>query len=431
MDAQQPVQGMPYTRDRPKPVGTEPSSGRLDSLDYVRGLAVMGIILANIMAMGQPFSAYMYPAAFTVDHSRLEDWLWGAQLVLVDGKMRGLFTLLFGAGIYLFMEKAWAKGATRWLQLRRLAWLGLFGLLHYYLIWRGDILFSYAVSGLIAVVFFLDLKPKTQLVLGLLGYVAGGIFYAVSMIFMQVTVDGPAPDSAALADVRGSFLEQAASDLADGRAETVLRQDGSYVDYARHNLHEHTGDPVFNVIFFAFETLPLVLIGMAFYRFGLFSGSVSQRSLRWAWISLVTGAALTALVAGWMVTNGLTYYATLAAHTGWSHFPRLLMVLGLLVVLTHWAGQHHGWLKDRIVAAGRCAFTNYLGTSIVLLLVFGNWGLDLFGRLGRTELYLVAVAMWVLILAWSKPWLGRFRFGPLEWLWRCLTYGRLFPLKHV
>ena len=88
-----------------------------------------------------------------------------------------------------------------------------------------------------------------------------------------------------------------------------------------------------------------------------------------------------------------------------------------------------GWLAERISAAGRAAFTNYLGTSIVMLVLFHGWGVGLYGALGRTELHLVTLAAWVLMLAWSKPWLERFRFGPLEWLWRCLTYLRVFPLR--
>ena len=89
---------------------------RIDTLDFIRGLAVMGILAANIVAFGQPFEAYMYPTAFLTDPADPGGWMWIAQFILIDGKMRGLFTLLFGAGVYLFMEKAWARGGTRKLQ---------------------------------------------------------------------------------------------------------------------------------------------------------------------------------------------------------------------------------------------------------------------------------------------------------------------------
>src|SRR3546814_14379458 len=97
----------------------------------------MGILAANIVAFGQPFSAYMYPDAFLTDHGPVSDWLWAVQFVLIDGKMRGLFTLLFGAGMMLFIERSWARDETRWLQARRLFWLILVGLIHFFLLWLG------------------------------------------------------------------------------------------------------------------------------------------------------------------------------------------------------------------------------------------------------------------------------------------------------
>jgi uncharacterized protein len=110
----------------------------------------MGILAGNIVAFGQPFDAYMYPAAFKVDAGDPGGWMWIVQFILIDGKMRGLFTLLFGAGMYLFMEKAWARGATRKLQAWRLAILMAFGMIHFFFIWPGDILFYYALFGFIA-----------------------------------------------------------------------------------------------------------------------------------------------------------------------------------------------------------------------------------------------------------------------------------------
>ncbi len=101
----------------------------------------------------------------------------------------------------------------------------------------------------------------------------------------------------------------------------------------------------------------------------------------------------------------------------------------LAALLALWGAGKKGWLGERVVATGRMAFSNYLGTSFVLLFVFSPWALDLFGVLNRPQLYLVVLAVWVLMLLWSKPWLERFRYGPLEWLWRCLTYGRMFALR--
>ncbi|MBX7539878.1 DUF418 domain-containing protein [Qipengyuania sp. GH29] len=390
----------------------------------------MGILVANIVSMGQPQTAYPYPGAFTSGHSPAEDWMWVSQLVLIDGKMRGLFTILFGAGLYLFMEKVWEKGATRLLQVRRLLWLGLFGLLHYYLLWQGDILFAYAVSGLIAVLFCLDLAPRQQLVLGLLGYVCGVLFYGLSTIFMQQMADGPVPDNAMQAETRAAFVEMAEADIADGQLETAIRQDGSYGELVAHVFKEHGRDPFYEILNFPFETLPLMLIGMALYRTGFFNGGFERRTmLRYGLFAILGGGALTLWIGLATKAAGLTYYGTYAALVGWNMIPQLMMTLGYLALLVAFAPRAGGWLGARVSAAGRAAFTNYLGTSLIMLLVFGNWGLDLFGQFGRTELYMTVIATWAVMLGWSKPWLDRYRYGPLEWLWRCLTYGRLFELR--
>jgi uncharacterized protein len=410
------------------PIGASGAS-RIGSLDFIRGLAVMGILAANIVAFGQPFDAYMYPDGFLVPHSEAEDWMWVAQFVLIDGKMRGLFTLLFGAGLYLFMEKAWARGHGRWLQARRLFWLLLFGLAHFYLIWRGDILTCYAVFGLVALA-AMRWAAKTQLIAGLLGYAVGAIMiggFAASPYMVAETEFG---DQAAYAEMREQLAADKAEALADGQAEHRIITQGSYGDYVRHNLSEHAGDPLFGLFLFSLETLPLMLIGMALYRFGLFSGGIDPgRLLRWGAVGIVIGSVLTLMIGLWVKSIGFSYWGTLAAFMSFSFIPRLPVVLGLAAVLAVVGSRASGWLAERISAAGRAAFTNYLGTSLVMLLVFHGWAGGVFGALGRTELYLVMLGAWALMLLWSKPWLERYRFGPLEWLWRCLTYQKLFPLR--
>jgi uncharacterized protein len=117
------------------------------------------------------------------------------------------------------------------------------------------------------------------------------------------------------------------------------------------------------------------------------------------------------------------------AYLGPQALTRLPVVIGLAALRALWGPKATGWFGSRVAAAGRMAFSNYIGTSLIMLVVFQGWGFDLFGSLDRPRLYLVVLATWVIMLAWSKPWLGRFRFGPLEWAWRCLTYGRLVKLR--
>ncbi len=402
---------------------------RIGSLDLIRGIAVLGILAANIVAFGQPFSAYMFPATFLVPTGDPGGWLWIAQFILIDGKMRGLFTLLFGAGLYLFMERAWARGRTRWLQARRLLFLLMFGMIHYFFIWRGDILFYYAVIGFV-VLLCLGWNAKDQLKVGLLAYVVGALLYLVMMTPLHLIADTPLGEAEAMAETRMGLEEGKQEALADDVVETQLKQSGDYAGFVSHRASEHWYEPFTNLIFFGLETVPLMLIGVGLYRLGFFSGGIDPGRMRfWGWAGFLVGGALHLLIGIYVKSIGFTYYGTLAAFVGWSPIPRLMMVLGIAALLIHYSAHWRGWLAQRLAAAGRAAFTNYLGTSILMLFVFHGWAMGLFGELNRPQLYLVVLVAWGIMLAWSKPWLERFRYGPLEWLWRCLTYGKVFPIK--
>ena len=403
---------------------------RIDTLDFIRGLAVMGILAANIIAFGQPFEAYMYPSAFLTDPGDPNGWMWIAQFVAIDGKMRGLFTLLFGAGIYLFMEKAWARGATRGLQAWRLAILMVFGMVHFFFIWPGDILFYYALFGFVALA-CLKWSIKTQLWVGLAGYMLGVLIYAAMFTATWAIADTSFGEiSPELAEARAGMTAGIDETLARGDVPNAAIVAGDYGTLVMHRLTEQWSEPLNNAMLFGLETLPLMLIGVALYRLGFFNGAIGRaKLLRWGWIG-VTAGGLAHLAIGLAVqAGGFTFYGTLAAYIGWSPLPRLWMILGLAALLVAYAPSATGWLGERIRAAGRAAFTNYLGTSILMMLVFHGWALGLFGELSRPQLYIVVLLAWAVMLAWSKPWLDRFRYGPLEWLWRSLTYRTVFPLR--
>lgn len=403
----------------PQPIGYS----RLEGLDFTRGVAVMGILAANIVGFGQPFLAYTWPGGFATPLHAYDNWLWLAQFVLIDGKMRGLFTLLFGAGLVLFVDHAERRGDSGWRQVRRLAGLMLFGLAHYFLLWRGDILTAYAACGIVALL-FLRLRAEALLAVGLIGYFAGALVYSAQ--FGALWADW-APGGLSLS---AELEELLARERADGAAELLIARNGSYFEYVEHAVHAHASEWLLMIAQVWLETLPLMLIGMALYRFGLFDGSVERRTqLRWGWIGVATGSLATAALGLWVVRDGLSYSGSLFAFLGPSAFTRLPVVIGLAALLAV-AGQHvHGRLGRRTIAAGRMAFSNYIGTSLAMLFVFQPPGLRLFGQLGRVELYLVVLLGCGAMLAWSKWWLARFNYGPLEWVWRCMTYGRRFPLK--
>ena len=405
------------------------SGSRIASMDFIRGIAVMGILGANIVVFGQPMSAMAYPGAFLVPHGALDDWLWVAQFVLVDGKMRALFSMLFGAGMILFMDRARAKGATKWLQVRRLLWLGVFGLIHYFFIWRGDILFGYACAGLVALL-FIDMPRRNQLVLGVMGYVLGALLFLAMMGSMQYVADTPLGENPVFTEMAQELELGRAAEIADDQLETEMITEGRYGAWVAHNFTDHTAGLSGNLLYMVFETVPLMLIGMALFRYGLFSGGLNARKQRiWGWIGVISGGLMSLGIGLWIKASGLTYYGTLAAFIGWSPLPRLFMALGLAALLALWGARATGWLAERVSAAGRVAFTNYLGTSVLMLFLFHGWAGGLYSTLSRPMLYLVMLATWALMLRWSYPWLQRYYYGPLEWLWRCLTYGKRFPFK--
>lgn len=417
--------------DTPSAADVAPVSvvDRIETLDFIRGLAVMGILAANIVAFGQPMEAYMYPAAFQTDAGDPGGWMWIAQFTLIDGKMRGLFTLLFGAGLYLFMEKAWARGATRRLQAWRLAILMLFGMIHFFFIWAGDILFYYALFGFVALA-CLRWSVKTQLWVGLGGYMLGVLVY-VGLIMPWLIVDTPFGESSPdMLETRASMIAEIDGTLARSEVPNAAIAAGDYAGLVTHRITEQWNEPLLNALLFGFETLPLMLIGMALYRMGFFGGGFDRAALlRWGWAGVIAGG-LAHLAIGLIVqASGFSYYATLAGFVGMSPLPRLWMVLGMAALMVVYAPSASGWLGERVRAAGRAAFTNYLGTSVLMMFMFHGWALGLFGQLNRPQLYIVVALAWVIMLAWSKPWLDHYRYGPLEWFWRCLTYRKVFPLR--
>lgn len=410
-----------------QPVDLAPvsTSERISSLDFIRGIAVMGILAANIIAFGQPLMATMYPPAFLSPDNDPQHYWWLAQFVVIDGKMRGLFSVLFGAGLYLFVEKATERGAGQGLAVRRMAFLALFGLLHFYFIWIGDILFLYSVSGL-ALLAFYTFKPMNQLILGILGYLFSALIFGAMFGGLYWVATSGVMDAAETAEFQSKFM----AGMESGTRMTDAIRSGDYLAFVAANFTENLWMPISSLSMAMVETMGLMLIGMGLIRMGFFSGAFDRRKmLLWGWAGIVFGGIGTYLVGTWLISSGFDVLAGMFAYIGFSAAPRLLMILGLAALMVVYAPSATGWLGQRISAAGRAAFTNYLGTSILMLFVFHGWAFALFGELGRPQLYLVVLGAWVVMLAWSKPWLDRFKYGPLEWLWRCLTYGKKFPLR--
>lgn len=401
------------------------------ALDFVRGVAVLGILFANITAFAQPYTAYFWPPAMNGGMAAGDAAVWVFQFIFVDGKFRGLFTLLFGAGIALFLERAWARGAGRGLQLRRLFWLLVFGLIHYFLIWRGDILTLYAVWGIVALL-AVHLSSERLLGIGLTTYVFGQLAMIALMGGSWLAATNPEVQARLAPGQEASIAAAPSEMLAEAQGEVALYAHGSWIEIASDTISNGTGDLVQELVIVGItETIGLLLIGMALYRMGFFTGAFGRAAMwRWGWIGVLGGAALSVPPAMWVVAGKFELFRTLFASNGIAGLLHLPMTLGLAALLVTWAPKAaETRLGARFVAAGRTAFSNYIGTSLVMVALFQGWGLGLFGRFHRIELLAFVLLGWLLMLAWPKWWLGRFQYGPLEWLWRCLTYGRVVPFR--
>lgn len=408
---------------------TEPPP-RIHTLDVLRGVGVMGILAMNIVAFAMPPAAYVNPNAYGTE-SAWDLASWAFSFVFVDGKMRGLFSFLFGASLLLVIQKAEAKGeSAASVHFRRMLWLLLFGYLHFYFIWYGDILTGYASIGLVAW-FFRNKEPHRLLVWGVVFVLlefALMSFFAASTQALTTMASGPNPSAEAVASLR-EFSEGIAVPTAAELAQQMRIFLGSWSGVVRDQFTEHAGDPLFMLFVFGWETLGYMLFGMAALKSGFFTGAWEDaRYRKVALIGFGTTLPVYALLAWLVVQDGFSVPGIFTYAFAGTVLLRPVTVTAyaaLIILLTRGAGG----LTARIAAAGRAAFTNYLGTSILMTGLFYGWGVGLFGRFSRIELWLVVFAMWALMLVWSKPWLERHQYGPFEWLWRTLARWSWQPMR--
>ncbi|MBX3595496.1 DUF418 domain-containing protein [Sphingomonas sp.] len=399
---------------------------RFLSLDVVRGVAVMGILLLNIVAFSMPLPAYFNPTAYG-GATGLDLAVYLVNFILFDGKMRGLFSLLFGASLLLVTERAAARGdSPAKVHFARMTWLLVFGLLHLWLIWWGDILSHYALVGMIA--FFcrrMDVRSLITLaaMLLLVQLLASAL---IPLGVAQAQAAPTRPEAVALLRELDTGFGQPpqpwlAADIAAHRAD--------WIAIARDAFAMSSLTPLHGVLQYGYETLAYMLLGMAAWKSGMLAGNwTPDRYRRWAIIGLGLGVAVYTLLAAYMVSRGFDLFSvTLAAWT--LAVPiRPVMILGWasLILLAMRPG---GGLTGRLAAAGRMAFSNYLLTSVVCTMLFYGYGFGWYGALTRAQLYPVVIAIWCAMLLWSKPWLDRFAYGPLEWAWRSLSRGAAQQLR--
>ncbi|SFH37066.1 uncharacterized protein SAMN04488066_10292 [Halorubrum aquaticum] len=394
--------------DSPEPT---PPSERIVSLDALRGVAVLGILVINVRVFSMPETTLLNPTVFG-DFTGANYWAWLVGHVLAEQKFITLFSALFGAGIVLFIESKERKDQPAMpLHYRRTAWLIAIGLAHAYLLWYGDVLVAYGFCGL-ALVFAYEWEPRA-----LAGLAT--VFLLVTPlleVFAGLTVGGEA--------IAGQWAP----------AESVLRAEvetyrSGWIEQLDHRVPTAFERQTLGFLGGTFWRVGgTVLLGMALYKWGVLTGERSS-----AFYRRLVGLGLVGVA---VVLAGVWYIEANDWGAGAALFWRQFNYVGSLLVAGGYVGavtlyvrwRPNGPATRAFAAVGRTAFTNYLLQTVVATTVFYGHGLGLFGSVSRIEALGMVVAFWAIQVVLSVLWLRRYRFGPVEWLWRTLTYGERQPM---
>lgn len=417
---------------------------RFVSVDALRGFALLGIFVMNIPTFALSNFSFFDPSfagGFTGRNYAI--WL-GAHLVF-DMKMQSLFSMLFGAGLGVMAARADARGSSlRGVYYRRTAWLLVFGLVHAYFIWFGDILYAYAVCGML-IYPLRRLSPRWLLAIGLGLFLVGAgmqTLTGVGMGYMksqaeaaQSVVDAgeaPTPAQTAAIDTWKGISEDFTP-----TPELVAKEQQTYAGGYRDLFLARAKESLFMQVGIPFWTFSLprftgyMLMGLALLRLGVFTAA---RSTGFYAALAVIGYAVSipAILLGVAHGRAANWDFVDGFRTGWHYnylasLPMALAHTGVIMLLCKSGALR--WLTTGLAAVGRMAITNYLMHSLIGSLIFYPYGFGLWGKLDRTDLALVVLGVWALQLLVSPWWLARFRFGPMEWLWRSLTYKRMQPMR--
>ena len=420
---------------------------RIIILDSLRGIAILGILLMNIPGFALPDPALYDPSVLNEVGTNFKTWYFIEWFM--EGSQRALFSMLFGAGIILFITRQEKKVEGLWPAdyfLRRQLWLLVFGLFNaFVLLWFWDILFQYAIIGIIMFA-FRRLSPKTLIigaVLSLLlmtarenvdAYRQRQVIVKGELIAkIDTTVTKLTDDRKEALEAMTGFKEKASPAAKKKQMEKNLAAvRGSYSGFYKYQSERsffgevhYTYDGLWDIMVFMF-------LGMAFFKNGIITG---QASTKVYWGLFIGGLGI-GLILSYFRLQPLIDYAfnrfdyTKNISFEFYEISRTFRALGIfgLIMLLYKSGWFK-WLFALMRPVGQMAFTNYLMQSLLVGLFFYGIGCGMYGKLQRYEIYYVVGATWALQIIWSHIWLRYFRFGPLEWAWRSLTYWKKQPMK--
>lgn len=417
---------------------------RIEALDILRGIAVLGILLMNIVGFGLPWAYENPTVAGGMDPPNY--WAWAIPTMFFEGTMRGIFSLLFGASIVLLTDRMEQSGAglrTADIHFRRMLWMMLFGVIHWaLLLWIGEILFAYSIGGLL-LFSFRKMQPRWMLAI------------AAALLLTSVATSMLAHQSLAAAK-SAAFAAQ----TEQGSGATLTREQQEAITYWEDSIAEFSPpaealEPIIEVHqvgyidavilqfpmsyefqwtdlpwWLFFDMMSFMLIGMALLKMGILGGGQSARfyGLMMA-LGYAVGIPLNYFELQLFQISGFTVLGFSQASITYE-ISRLAMVVGhlglfLIIIRCSWLKT----LQRTFAATGQMALTNYIAQTLICTALFFGFGFGLFNQLERHQLFYIVAAIWALQLAWSPIWLKHFRYGPLEWLWRSLTYWERQPLR--
>ena len=414
---------------------------RISAVDTLRGFALLGILLLNIVPFAMHGAAYDNPTAVGGD-SGPNLVMWYVLHVLAEGKMRGMFSLVFGVSVILFTSRLEGRLDAADLYYRRTLWLLLIGIAHSYLLWAGEVLFPYALCGL-CLYPLRRMSPRGLLALGASLLLYCSICQLATAYSTRKTID-EGKTAIAKAD-RGESLSEAeqasrekleqlrkernpspkaiAKDIAEWRGNPwqVIRARGAVVLWLTSHPLYHKG---------YIDALAMMILGMSLAKFGLFDSRHPARVfLKLAIVGYAVGLPLHAWN-GWIIVRS-HFDPVVQNEASIFYQPGRLAItaghMGLLLALCR-----AGWLTGvtrRLAAVGQMALSNYMTHSVVCTFLFTGYGLQWYGTLQRYQLLYVIAGIWAFQLLFSPWWLARFRFGPMEWCWRSLTYWQRQPMR--
>ena len=427
----------------PQTAGPIETGNRIVSLDQLRGVAILGILFMNIYAFAMPFVAYMNPLRM----GGTETWnvgTWVFTHILFDQKFISIFAMMFGAGIVLMSGHTEAGGSKpAGFYYRRQLWLAAIGAIHAYLIWMGDILFVYALVGMLAYP-FRKYRPRTLVVIacclipGTLLFNYGNAYQTTEMMEAAAAIEQQVADGGELTGEQEKMLaewEQMRAFMmptAEDVQNEVDAYRGDYFGIVAYRAPIVAMMQVFFAIGYGlFRVGGLMLIGMAMMKLGVFTAERSTSFYkRLMLIGYGLGLPMTIFSAIDLRANQFDMIYAMTTGGFANYFGSIVVAFGHigLVMLIARTGALQS-LMARFAAVGRMALTNYLMHSVIFTTIFYGYGLGLYGQVPRLWQMPFVAAMIGFQLWFSTWWLARYRFGPVEWLWRSLTYWRRQPVR--